>query len=306
MLVLRLNERAGALDFRHQRFALGARAVFVGDLAPRGGLARARDERRAGQTHAQHLGVGDRSQVDGAPRLDRQPRELRLRLLLDLSRYLARGIHRKIRDRRCGARRLALPRDRAALEVVPNLGEARVRRIQFHHALARCDGRALRGIQARFDFLAARKLAAVVLGDVRAALAFLELPRKLCHELLDELAPELPQTPQLVEHQRRKAALGKPEPRFEHPQHLLRAQGCAFLLFDAVFETIDLVLQRGVGLFQLRAVAKQRKHAVILRILHVATDIDLEQPELAQCIHDRCGSHRPTAFRRAKQSSRPR
>ena len=167
-----------------------------------------------------------------------------------------------------------------------------MRRIQLRHAFARRRGRGLRGIQPRLDFLTTRELAPVVLGHVRAPLALLELPRELGDELLDEFAPQLPQAPQLIENQRRKAALREPEPRFEHSQHLLGAQGGAFLLFDAIFETIDFVLERGVGFLQLGAVAKQREHAVILGILRVAAYVALEQPQLSQCVHEKCGDHR--------------
>ena len=47
--------------------------------------------------------------------------------------------------------------------------------------------------QLGFDGLPARELATVMLGEVRAALAVLELTGEIRDELLDELATELPQ-----------------------------------------------------------------------------------------------------------------
>ena len=82
----------------------------------------------------------------------------------------------------------------------------------------------------------------------------------------------------------------------EHAQHLLRAQRRAFLLFDAVLETIDLVLQRGVGLLQLGAIAEQREHAPVLGILRITEQhVDASgTPKLSQCLHGKSGRHRPS------------
>ncbi len=99
-------------------------------------------------------------------------------------------------------------------------------------------------------------------GEVRAALAIFELASEVREELLNELATELPQCAQLVEHERGIAAFLSTEPLLESRQHFLDALGSAFLLLDAVLEPVDLVLQLAVGFFQFRAIAEQRQNTI--------------------------------------------
>ncbi len=139
-------------------------------------------------------------------------------------------------------------REAALLEVMP---EARERRHVAICSDARCAasiGRLrLRRAQLGFDGLASRKLLAIELDEVRTSLAIFELAREIHDELFDELATELPQPAQLIEHERGIAAVLRPEPLLERRQHFLHARRGAFLLLDAVLETIDFVLELAVG-----------------------------------------------------------
>src|SRR5580704_2339370 len=137
-----------------------------------------------------------------------------------------------------------------------------------------------------------------------APLTLVQLAREVGDKLLDEFAPQLPQAAQLIKHQRRKAALRKPEARFEHTQHLLRAQSRAFLLFDAIFEAVDFVLQGRVSFFELGPIAEQREYPPVLGVLGVKPHVELQAPKLSQCLHQKCGRHRP-GLKGAKRSSSP-
>ena len=76
--------------------------------------------------------------------------------------------------------------------------------------------------------------------------------------------PGLPQAAQLIEHERGISGLRNAQARLQRAQHLLHALRGAFLLLDAVLETVDLFLQLAVGLLQLGAIAEQGEDAPIL------------------------------------------
>src|SRR5262245_48919737 len=105
----------------------------------------------------------------------------------------------------------------------------------------------LGGTQLRLDALTFGEQFPIVFGERGAPFPIFQLASQVCDELLDELAAKLPQRPQLIEHQRRIAALLRPEPLLEGSEHLLHAGGSAFLLLDTVFETIDLVFELAVS-----------------------------------------------------------
>ena len=105
---------------------------------------------------------------------------------------------------------------------------------------------------------------AIVLGEMRAPLALFLLPREIRDELLDELAPGLPEAAQLIEHERGIAALRRAEPQLERAEHFLHALRRAFLLLDAVLQAIDFVLQLAIGFLELRTIAEQREDPVCL------------------------------------------
>ena len=153
--------------------------------------SRARHEGRD-ETHAQHFGVGDRRDIDGAPRIHRKPGEFRLGLRLECLGHRARRIHRQISNSRGRPRALAPPRHLTAFEVVPESREPRVRGVQLRKPPARIIGFGLRRIKPRLDFLTARELAAVMLGQMLASLTLVQLAREVGDKLLDEFAPQLP------------------------------------------------------------------------------------------------------------------
>src|SRR5262245_50637104 len=95
---------------------------------------------------------------------------------------------------------------------------------------------------------------------MRATLAVFELAREIRDELFDQLATELPEPAQLIEHERGIAALLRAEPLLERRQHFLHARGRAFLLLDAILEAIDLVLELAVGFLELRAILEKREY----------------------------------------------
>ncbi len=95
-----------------------------------------------------------------------------------------------------------------------------------------------------------------MLGEVRTTLALFLLSRQVRDELLDQLAPGLPEATQLVEHERRITALRIGEAHLERAEHLLHALRRAFLLLDAVLEAIDLILQPAIGLLELGTLAE--------------------------------------------------
>ncbi len=81
----------------------------------------------------------------------------------------------------------------AALEVVPEAPQRRVLGIERRQLRAGLQMPRLRGTQLLLRALAARELLAVVLREVRAPLALFLLPHQVRDELLEELAPPLPQ-----------------------------------------------------------------------------------------------------------------
>src|SRR5262249_5486479 len=93
--------------------------------------------------------------------------------------------------------------------------------------------------------------------------------------------------------------VGQAEARVERVEHLLYPLRGAFLLLDEVLESETLLLQVAVGLFQLRAVAKQRQHPVVFfeRDLR-GTQAEFEKAELSQRLHERCGGRPPLLMRR--------
>ena len=163
---------SAARDLQHQRLALGARAVVVRDLAATGRLASHGDQRCLHETQAQHLGIGDRGEIDRAARFDGQPCEIPAPPLFRAppsprARWRARS-------RSCAP---TLPRvcdlrlQRAALEVVPEPGEPGVLGLQPHERAARVRRIGLRGAQLGFGGLALRELAPIHFREMGAALA---------------------------------------------------------------------------------------------------------------------------------------
>ena len=73
------EQQPGTLDVAHQALTFRARAVFAGRrLAPPAGALRRLEQPGARQPFTQQVAVGNRRQVDGAPRLDGQPGEVGL------------------------------------------------------------------------------------------------------------------------------------------------------------------------------------------------------------------------------------
>src|SRR5882757_4450684 len=110
-----------------------------------------------------------------------------------------------------------------------------------------------------------------------AAFPLVLLANQVAYALLDQLAAGLPQPPQLVENQRRITGVGHSQARLERVEHFLHALRCAFLLLDAVLETIDLVFQLTVGLLELGPVAEQREDAILLGRRWFLTKVELEK-----------------------------
>ena len=179
-MLVRLCTSARARSIsRHERLALLAGAVFVGRLATAGCLAREPDERCLRETHAKHLGIGYRGDVDGPARLDEQARELRQRLFLDGLRRRARLGEREIGRGRHILRIRDPVLQGATFEVVPEPGEPRALRFErrhVHHGLGRAG---LGAAQLFLSGLTLRELAAVVLGEMLPALALFLLPHEV-------------------------------------------------------------------------------------------------------------------------------
>src|SRR5579862_688050 len=122
---------------------------------------------------------------------------------------------------------------------------------------------------------------------MNAALALLLLPRQIGDELCEELTPALPQATQLIEDERSVGGLGRAEARLERTHHVLDALRRCLLLLDEILEAVDLVLQSGVCLLQLGAIAEQCKHARVLRRSTRGRLDDLEEGEVLQRFHER-------------------
>src|SRR6185437_11248195 len=113
--------------------------------------------------------------------------------------------------------------ERAAFEVMPEPLEARAPAVEIGEPGRLFRREPLRIVQPLLGGLALGELAAIVLGEMLAALALLLLGGELRDEALQELASRLPELAQLIEGKRRKGRVRHPEPRLEGAQHLLHA-----------------------------------------------------------------------------------
>src|SRR6185437_8844556 len=188
--------------------------------------------------------------------------------------------------------------ERPAPEVVPEPLQPCAPALELGQTCCLFRREPLRTAQPLVGGLTLREHAPVVLGDGLAALALLLLGRKLADEAFEKLVPRLPESAQLVKHQRRKRRLGDPEAAFERAQHLLYALSRALLLLDAVLQAVDFLLQLAIGLLQLRAVAEQGEHAMVILRSVVAAEIDLQEAELSKRHHETNGGGPPVLTRR--------
>src|SRR5262249_45591628 len=151
-------------------FALRPRSVVVGHFTFRGGLTRERDELRLHETQAEHLGVGDRRRVDGAPSLDRYTRKIRAGFLVErFGRCTRLGEHGVRRD----AGRLRVDDaviETATFEVVPETREPLTLRVQPAQSLVRICKLGFCGTKLRIDGLTSRELSPVLFREMRLAL----------------------------------------------------------------------------------------------------------------------------------------
>src|SRR6185437_16434463 len=192
-VVARLDQRVGVLDLHHESLALARRAVLIGNLAPGGSLFGELHEIGARKADAEHFRQSDRGQVDGAACLQRQSGKLGDGLLLERLNRRARRSESLVRMRAGSDARGNPMIERATPEVVPEPLQARTLRLHARKVARSLLGAHAGLIELRVQNLAPAELPAVVLGDVLASLALVLLARQILDELLDELAPRLPQ-----------------------------------------------------------------------------------------------------------------
>ena len=202
------------------------------------------------------------------------------------------------------ARRGDAPLECPPPEVVPEARERGALALERFHLCPRLRLQRLCRALLALGSLPARELLRVVLREVGAPLALILLPCQIRDERRDQLAPGLPQTAQLVEHQRRDTRCRRAQTPLECVEHLLHALRGTFLLLDEVLEAEDLFLQIAVGLFELRAIAEQGEDPVVFLERDVRAKAELEKAELSQRLHERCGGQPPLLMCRARCSVR--
>ena len=84
------------------------------------------------------------------------------------------------------------------------------------------------------------------------------------HELRQQRATQRPQLAQLIEHQGRVGRIRLAQSCFDPLQHFLHASGRTFLLLDAVFEALHLVLDTAIGFLELGAIAEKMHQPVVI------------------------------------------
>ncbi len=181
---------------------------------------------------------------------------------------------------------------------MPQARQARALALERFDLPLRLLAQILCGAHLTLAALAAREQSPVVQREVVTALAFILLARQVRNQLSDELASALPQAPQLVEHQRRVGGVGCTQASLERGQHPLHALGRRLLLLDEILEAVGLVLQAAVGLLQLGAVAEQRQHTMLVVGTAIRAEVEFEESELAQGVHEKLGGRPPLLIRR--------
>ena len=178
-----------------------------------------------------------------------------------------------------------------ACEAMPGLGQFRDLFFGHVQSAARVDSLALRRCQHGVALLPQRELLPIRLNEIGATLTLAVLLLEVRSERDQDCIAGTPQSPQLIENQSRIALLTLFETRFSALKNFLHACRGAFLLAQPFLERVNFILQLEIGFLELRPIAKQLEHALILGPVCRVTEP--AKTKLVQYIHCQSPWRRP-------------